>query len=140
MLISLKRIYVSNSKCEKRSAEYQKYLIALDYKPSKVKKQFSDVRNISIEKTRIPNFSTLCNLITQYNPMLPNIKNVFKKMFTCITQQPSNAKNFSKNTINVTYKRNKNLKELISPSLFPKTMKENNCSSVAEDAIFVKNL
>ena len=49
-------------------------------------------------------------------------------------------KNFPKNTINVTYKRNKNLKELISPSLFPKTMKENNCSSVAEDAIFVKNL
>ena len=96
MLISLKRIYVSNSKFEKRSAEYQKYLIALDYKPSKVKKQFSDVRNISIEKTTIPNFSTLCNLITQYNPMLPNIKNVFKKMFTCITQQLRNAKKFSK--------------------------------------------
>ena len=39
-LKSLKRTYVSNSKFEKRSAEYQKYLIALDYKPSKVKKQF----------------------------------------------------------------------------------------------------
>ena len=29
---------------------------------------------------------------------------------------------------NVTYRRNKNLKELISPSLFPRTIKENNCS------------
>ena len=28
----------------------------------------------------------------------------------------------------MTYKRNKNLKELISPSLFPKTIKKNNCS------------
>ena len=29
---------------------------------------------------------------------------------------------------NVTYRRNKNLKELISPSLFLRTIKENNCS------------
>ena len=28
----------------------------------------------------------------------------------------------------MTYKRNKNLKELISPYLFPKIIKENNCS------------
>ena len=35
---------------------------------------------------------------------------------------------FPENSINVTYKRNKNLKELISPYLFPKIIKENNCS------------
>ena len=35
---------------------------------------------------------------------------------------------FSENTVNFTYRRNKNLKELISPSLFPRTIKENNCS------------
>ena len=35
---------------------------------------------------------------------------------------------FPENTVSVTYRQNKNLKELISPSLFPRTMKENNCS------------
>ena len=35
---------------------------------------------------------------------------------------------FPENTKNVTYKRNKNLKELIFPSLFPQMIKENNCS------------
>ena len=35
---------------------------------------------------------------------------------------------FPENTVNVTYRRNKNLEELISPSLFPRTIKENNCS------------
>ena len=32
------------------------------------------------------------------------------------------------NTVNVTYRRNRNLKELISSSLFPRTIKENNGS------------
>ena len=35
---------------------------------------------------------------------------------------------FPENTVNVTYRLNKNLKELISPSLFPRTIKKNNCS------------
>ena len=115
-----------------RSAEYQKYLIARDYKPSKVKKQFSDVRNISRDEARKleikSNFSTTCNLITQYNPMLPNIKTVFKKYLTLLHSNQEMLRVFPENTINVTYKRNQNLKELISPSLFPKIIKENNCS------------
>ena len=48
---------------------------------------------------------------------------------------------FPENTVNVTYRRNENLKELLSPSLFPRTIKENNCSiekKVTVDAIFVK--
>ena len=35
---------------------------------------------------------------------------------------------FPENTFNFTSRRNKNLKELISPSLFPRTIKENNYS------------
>ena len=35
---------------------------------------------------------------------------------------------FTHNTISVTYKRNKNLKEILSPSLFPRTTKQNKCS------------
>ena len=43
---------------------------------------FSDVRDISREKARRlkikNNFSTTCNLITEYNPMLPDIKAILK--------------------------------------------------------------
>ena len=54
VLGTFKKICDSDSKFEKRSAEYQKYLIAKVYKPSKVKKQFSDVRNILREEARRP--------------------------------------------------------------------------------------
>ena len=131
-VLRLRRICDSDSKFEKRYEEYQKYLIDIDYKPNKVKKQFSDVRNTSKEEARRPktksNFSTSCNLITQYNPMLPNIKTIFKKCLPVLHSNQEMLRIFPENTINVTYKRNKNLKELISPSLIPKIIRENNCS------------
>ena len=48
--LQLRRICDSDDKFEERSVQYQKYLVARDYKPSKVKRQFSDVRNISREE------------------------------------------------------------------------------------------
>ena len=81
--LRLRRICDSDDKFEERSDQYEKYLVAGDYKPSKVKKQFSDVRNISREEARRPknndNFSASCKLITQYNPLLPNIKTIINK-------------------------------------------------------------
>ena len=128
----LRRICDSDSKFEKRSAEYQKYLIAREYKPSKVKKQFPVVKNISREEARRPkiknNFSTTCNLFTQYNPILPNIKTIFKKYLPVLHSNQKMLRIFPENTINVTSKRTKALNELISPSLFPKIIRENNCS------------
>ena len=60
--------------------------------------------------------------------MLPNIKTIFKKYLPVLHSNQEMLRMFPENTINVTYKRNKNLKELISPYLFPKIIKENNCS------------
>ena len=52
----------------KYSDQYQKYLVAIDYKPCQVKKQFSDVRKIPSEEARRPkhnnNFLASCSLIT----------------------------------------------------------------------------
>ena len=45
--LRLRKTCDSDGKFEERSVQYQKYLVARDYKPSKVKKQFSDVRNLS---------------------------------------------------------------------------------------------
>ena len=112
--------------------QYQKYLVARDYKPSKVKKQFSDVRNISREEARRPknnsNFSASCKLTTQYNPLLPYIKTIIKKHLPVLHSRHEMLQIFSENTVNVSYRQKKNIKELISPSLFPRTIKENNCS------------
>ena len=71
--------------------------------------------------------SASCNLITQYNPLLLNIKTIIKKHLP-VLHSSEMLQIFPENTVNVRYRRNKNLKELISPSLFPRTIKENNRS------------
>ena len=55
--------------------------------------------------------------------MLPNIKTILKKYLSVLHSSQEMVQIFPENTINVTCKRNKNLKELISPSLFPKMIK-----------------
>ena len=125
--LRLRRICDSDDEFEERSVQYQKYLVAGDYKPSKVKKQFSDVRNISREEARRPknndNFSASCKLITQYNPLLPNIKTIINKYWPVLHSSHETLQIFPENTVNVTYRQNKSLKELITPSLFPRTIK-----------------
>ena len=96
--LRLRRIFDSDDKFEERTAQYQKYLVARDYKPWKVKKQFSDVKNISREEARRPknnNFSPSYNLITRYNPLLLNIKTSLKNIYLCDIGA-TNASNFSK--------------------------------------------
>ena len=106
--LRLRKTCDSDGKFEERSVQYQKYLVARDYKPSKVKKQFSDVRNISREEARRPknnnNFSASCNLITQYNPLLPNIKTIIKKHLPVLHSSHEMLQIFPENTVNVTYK------------------------------------
>ena len=60
--LRLRRICDSDGKFEERSVQYQKYLVARDYKSSKIKKQFSDVRNISKEEARRPKTITTFQL------------------------------------------------------------------------------
>ena len=112
-----------------------------DYKPSKAKKQFSDVKNISREKARRPKkTSTSCNLITQCNPLLPNIKTIIKKHLPVLHSSHEMLQISPENNVNVTYRLNKNWKEPISPSLFPRTIKKTSAQlkNVTEDAKFVK--
>ena len=116
-VLRLSRICDSDSEFQKYSAKYQKYLIARDYKPRKVKKQFSDVNYITSEEARKPktksNFSTSCNLITQYNTMLRILKTIFKKHLPVLHSNQEMLRIFPDNTINVTFKRNKNFKNYL---------------------------
>ena len=99
----LRRVCDSDDKFEERSVQYQKYLVARDYKPSKF---FSDVRNISKEEARRPknnnNFSASCNLITQYNLLLLNIKTIIKKHLPELHSSHEIFQIFPENTVNVT--------------------------------------
>ena len=80
--LSLTRICNSDEKFGKHSAEYQNFLIARDNKHGKEKKrQFSDIKKLTRDEARNPKlhkttFSPSCNLITQYNPLLPNLKTI----------------------------------------------------------------
>ena len=50
--LRLRRICDSDNKYEKCNKEYQNYFINRDYKPRKVRKQFSDIWNISREESQ----------------------------------------------------------------------------------------
>ena len=131
--LRLRRICDSDEKFNKRSEEYQNYFIARDYKPNKVKKQFSEIKRLSRTEARKPktqnnSFSMSCNLITQYNPLLPNLKNILRKHLPILYSDREMLNIFSENSINITYKRNKNLRELLSPSCFPRVIKEHQSS------------
>ena len=104
-----RRICNSDEKFEKHSAEYQNYLIARDYKPGKVKKQFSDIKKLTREEARKAkllktSLSTSCNLITQYNSLLPNLKTIIRKHLPILYSNQQMLDIFPHNTTNVTYK------------------------------------
>ena len=98
-----------------------------------MKKQFSDIKKLTSEEARKPKllkttFSTSCNLITQYNPLLPNLKTIIRNHFPILYSNQQMLDIFTHNTISVPYKINKNLKEIVSASLFRRTTKQNECS------------
>ena len=73
--------------------------------------------NIQIKPKSVKTtFSTSCNLITQYNPLLPYLKTIIRKHLPILYSNQQMLGNFPHNTISVTYKKNKNLREILSPS------------------------
>ena len=50
--LRLRKVCDTDEKFDIRSSEYQNYLIARDYKPTLVKKQFHAIKNISRQEAR----------------------------------------------------------------------------------------
>ena len=122
--LRLRRICDSDEKFDNRSHEYQNYLIARDYNPSLVKKHFNSTRNISRNEARQVKEKTskqMFNLITVFNPLLQNLQTLISKNLPILYSDPDMKEVFPEGTMNVTYSRGKNLKELVSPSLFPQS-------------------
>ena len=79
-----------------------------------MKKQFSDIKKLTREEARKPKlpkttFSTSWNLITQYDPLLPNLKTIIGNHLPILYSNKQMLVIFPHNTRNVTHKRNKNL-------------------------------
>ena len=104
-----------------RSEEYQKYLIARDYKPHKVRRQFSNIKSITrseARKSKLQGEYKSFPLITEYNPLLTNLNSVIKRNLPLLYSDSDMKETFPEGSVKVIYRRGKNLKELLSPSCF----------------------
>ena len=82
--IRLRRICDSGEKFKKHIAEYQNYSTLGITSQVKWKEKFSDIKKLTREEARKPKllkatFPTSCNLINQYNLLLPNLKTIIRK-------------------------------------------------------------
>ena len=133
--LRLRRICDSDEKYDKRSEEYQIYLTARDYQPGSVKRQFEKVKKLSRPEARRPkvksNRMRNLNFFTTYNPSLPNMDTPVKKYLPLLYSEKNLKELCPSSAFNTIYRRNKNLKDLLSPSLFPnkKSTKSNSISS-----------
>ena len=70
-------------KYDERSEEYQKHLIARDYQPGCVKRQFEEVNKLSRSEARRTKVKSnqvrKLNFFTIYKPSLPNMHTLVKK-------------------------------------------------------------
>ena len=121
--LRLRRIRDSDEKYDEQSEKYQKYLIARDYQPGSVKKQFEEVKKLSTSEAQRPNVKSnhvrKFNFFTTCNPSLPNMDTLVTKYLPLLHNDENLKELFPASAFNTTYRRNKDLKELLSPSLYP---------------------
>ena len=100
---------------QKRSVEYQTYLINRGYNPSQVKQQFEKVKSIPRENLLVPNIKQsrkVFRLVLDYNPSLPSIGKILHSHRHLIDNSPFLAKIFPKGSIIPSFRRAKNIKEI----------------------------
>ena len=141
--LRLRRICDDDETFEKRASEYQHYFIARDHKPSIVEKQFSAVKKKRCEarqkQTKQDKVSHL-KFITSYNPALPNIHNIIQNNRSILYTDENMKKIFPSKSITTLYRREKNLQEILSPSLFPaKSKNSESCITLCKKCDICKN-
>ena len=125
--LRLRRICGTDEKFDIPSSEYQNHLVARDYKPTLVKRQFHAIKNISSRAARQVKPKVIksnFNLIPVYNTVMKNLEKILNDNLHILYRDPDMKKAFPERTVSVTYRRGKCLKELISPSLYPRTVTE----------------
>ena len=127
--LRLRRICVTDEKYNQRSSEYQNYLIDRKYNPTLIKKQFEQVGKMTRTQARAskqkPNQVRKINFFTSYSLSLPCMNTLIKKYLPLLHSDENLKTLFRTETFNVVYRRNKNFKELLTPSFFPIPRREN---------------
>ena len=112
--LRLCRICDTDEKFESHANEYKQYLLAQDYKPSLVDKQFQEVSKITRtearEKRPKNNQVSKIKFLMTYNPSLPKIDGIIRKHLPLLHSDDSLKKLFPANIFSTIFKRNKNLK------------------------------
>ena len=119
--LRLRRICDSDKKFDMCSDEYQNYQLARDYNISLVKKHFHSIGSISRSEARQVKRKVTketFNVVTVYNHILSNLQKIINNNLPLLYSDPDMSAVFPEGSINVTYRRRKILKTLISPSLF----------------------
>ena len=111
---------------KKRSNEYQNYLIARNYSTSLVVKKFENVSQTSHDNARKPHNKVLgtdsVKFVTSYNPILRNINSLINKYLSIVHADLDLKEIFSRKSITTVYRRQKNLKEMLAPTSYPKSV------------------
>ena len=111
-----------------RSNECKDFLIVRKYKHKVAEKHFSKISNFSRAEARQTKPKQQANetilLATTYNPILPNIRSLIKKHLLVLHSDSDLKDIFPENSICTVFKRNRNFKEILSPSLHTKNIKE----------------
>ena len=113
--LRLRRICSTDEEYNNKSKEYKAYLIGRGHKLKNIEKSFNDVLNMSrqqsrIKKTKNTNSKNKIVFCSKYNPLGPNIKNIIQKHAHIL----DNCQIMQNKEIMVAYKREKNLKELLT--------------------------
>ena len=103
MTLRLRRICDDDETFEKRSPEYQNYLIPTDHKPSIVRKQSSQVKKKTRSEARQKQTKrdkvSDTKFISVYNPALPNIHSIIQNNLSILHTAENMKKIFSSKSI-----------------------------------------
>ena len=109
--LRIRQICGSDEKLKHWSEESKNYLLARDYHPGLVDKQFQNVEITSKHNARKKSTKgeevSMVKLITAFNPALPSIEGVIEKHNYYLHSDDVLEKVFPNNTFSVSYKRNK---------------------------------
>ena len=112
----IRRNCLTMEKYDQRSDEFQTYLVERGYNPSEVNKQFLMAKHLPREDllaSKPKDKKIVFPLVIDYNPHLPNISEIIKS-FSLIYDSPLLSQIFPKGSIIPSYRRPKNIKEILA--------------------------
>ena len=96
----------------------------------------SEVRQKQTKQDKVSHLK----FITSYNPLLPNIHNIIQNNLSLLHSDKNMKKISPSKSIETLYRREKNLKEILPPSLFPaKPKNSESCIKSYEKCDICKN-